>query len=410
MKQLIILSFLCLVVGFVSYSLGFRYESKELLSQTTPDRVETSSLLLSREGRLNESRRLLDKALKEQNLTQFCRSLNHGMWLGPTELQSTLAAIREMDNPHRWYYWLLVRWSDNDMLGAIDFTVAELQEEPNFDTYFYVLFAEFSERDPANAFRSWKEVRSKLNDSSQAQGALEPLFGEWWRQDLHGALTAISSIDERDNRRSAVWGLGDGLRFASDEQRSELLNAIMLFDEPADRSLGLETFSAAMGREHSFDSLTNWIDRQEFGSDDQVLVERAAATYPLERNPREATEWLMKRSSPKSRSRHLSLAIEAWAEQEPNAAGEWLGRIDMTPETDEAVRGYSSRIAVDDFGSALAWAGQITDEELRASHVRLLVRSSAREHPKEVRNAILNANLSDHLKETLLADSADLLD
>ncbi|MFT5191863.1 MAG: hypothetical protein ACI957_004908 [Verrucomicrobiales bacterium] len=89
------------------------------------------------------------------------------------------------------------------------------------------------------------------------------------------------------------------------------------------------------------------------------------AQRTIREDPSAALEWTDAISAPSSRHRVLSETFNSWARVDPVAASAHLAEMPISPERDQAINGFASRISKDDPSAAVVWADQIADTQLR---------------------------------------------
>ncbi len=75
-------------------------------------------------------------------------------------------------------------------------------------------------------------------------------------------------------------------------------------------------------------------------------------------------------TTPEERSQAYASTISSWAYNDPNAAGEWLGKQEQGPELDQARRQFANSVVQKDPESAMAWADAIADDQKRSDAVQ----------------------------------------
>ena len=99
-------------------------------------------------------------------------------------------------------------------------------------------------------------------------------------------------------------------------------------------------------------------------------LERAArrAAGPIN----EELTWLANLPGVEGQRHAIGERFEDYIREDFEAAGEWLASQPLGPAFDEAIQDYARSAAKDDVEAAVAWAGRISDEELRNSTLRKL--------------------------------------
>ena len=97
-------------------------------------------------------------------------------------------------------------------------------------------------------------------------------------------------------------------------------------------------------------------------------------------------------------------AMSAWTETDSIAASSWLSEQPLGPERDAAIAGFSESIQRFEPEAAAAWSNTISDPNRRADQLKQSVRTWANNDPEAALNWVINAELEPALQEQLARD------
>ena len=92
-------------------------------------------------------------------------------------------------------------------------------------------------------------------------------------------------------------------------------------------------------------------------------------------------DWISSLPEGSGRGDALSRQVRDWADSDANAAGEWLGGQQGSPDYDRAAGSFADKIVGKDPVSALAWAGTIQESGLRRRVEERLLRNWQKREP-----------------------------
>ena len=87
-----------------------------------------------------------------------------------------------------------------------------------------------------------------------------------------------------------------------------------------------------------------------------------------------ATYWVENLQEGAVKERAMAAVVSIWADDDPNAAGEWLNTFPVEESLDRAVNAFARRMVDSDPETAVAWAETIVDPEIRAHSLTRLAR------------------------------------
>ena len=83
----------------------------------------------------------------------------------------------------------------------------------------------------------------------------------------------------------------------------------------------------------------------------------------------------------------------SWSNQDPNAAGAWLGAQPQGPELDGARASFARNVASRDPESAMEWAKTVTDEQKRVQAVEQVFKTWRKKDAGAAESALNNSGL-----------------
>ena len=118
-----------------------------------------------------------------------------------------------------------------------------------------------------------------------------------------------------------------------------------------------------------------------------------------EASPTQALQWLQSLTGleQKQISSSFSKVIDAWAKQDPYAAGTWLGQNAAHPQYDTMATQYAQMVAGVDPKNALAWAQTVGDTDARSQSLMEVARVYLRQEPESAVPALLAAGFSQEM-------------
>jgi hypothetical protein len=86
--------------------------------------------------------------------------------------------------------------------------------------------------------------------------------------------------------------------------------------------------------------------------------------------PKATLEWMGKALTTDQQLRDIPKAVVQWADQDMNAATDWLDRQESSPVRDRAIASFATEASELDAEGAAVWAEEIQDKQLRAKTLR----------------------------------------
>lgn len=109
-------------------------------------------------------------------------------------------------------------------------------------------------------------------------------------------------------------------------------------------------------------------------------------------------EWVMTLPPGEARSRALAEVVNQWTEDDPTAAGTFLTRLPVSPETDSSRERYAFNVLRADPEGALAWANTISNDEQRNRAIENLIRGWMRRDADGARTYLAQSQLPPEMK------------
>jgi hypothetical protein len=176
----------------------------------------------------------------------------------------------------------------------------------------------------------------------------------------------ILTIGSRHADKYALRGMIDLLR-QENQAGVRLLDALNHIAHPSLLEEARKEVVRNLAGRGSIDAAEQWLSLQEIPRETLQSIEREMARIWAEKNPRDAVEWLLAKSAPAEGGHRLRDVIHLWAEWEPTNCAQWLReQLSHGAEVDQAVDMFARTVARKDPATALDWAAQISDPELRS--------------------------------------------
>lgn len=126
---------------------------------------------------------------------------------------------------------------------------------------------------------------------------------------------------------------------------------------------------------------------------------KAVVNAWFETEPESAAAWFLDQVSDEEMPAAIRDMTHRWLRRDPNAAGEFLSRIEQGEQTDPARAAFSQGIAAMDPESALIWAETITDDKMREGSLVNVYKQWHRRDPQAAEASLNGSGLS---KEQIL--------
>jgi hypothetical protein len=224
---------------------------------------------------------------------------------------------------------------------------------------------------------------------------LAPLFNTMASQDLDAALERLGTLEDGE-KMMAINGLTQAAVWDED-RRYTLLAATEDMEESSKRQFRQQLVSqwAMMDAEKALE----WVADVE---DDQRGHLLQAVSGPLMMtNPQKGAEVLLENAPEGDRPGVYAQIVSQWANQDANAAGEWLGQQPQSAELDQARMRFSQQVSSRDPESAMAWAGTIEDANIRFQAISNTYRRWSRTDAEAANAAIESVELSVEQRQQL---------
>ncbi len=316
----------------------------------------------------------------------------------PVAAARAVATIRGTQLQEAYLAAVFTSWGERDGEAAARWAVEELDGSQRADALYGVADG-WAETDPAAAGVWFLENTEGVVRTDAVWEVLEA----WGRRDPKEAAAWAGSLDA-PLRIEVLDGLADGwaavdpagaAEFAARLDGIELEGGVLgnIARQWVTRDAKAATiWAASLLREDQVEEVYD-----EIGGNWARLDPAAAARWATEQSdpgrarwalegvargwathdPRGAAEWLVGAGSsdPEARLEMTTEVMESWLDADPVAASAWLDRRDPSPETDVALRAFSTVVSALDPPAAMAWAGKISNEASRVAHLRELGRA-----------------------------------
>ncbi len=272
------------------------------------------------------------------------------------EALAGVAAVNDEAAQALIYKYLIGRWAESQPVEALVYVQETLPFQCRPGVFEGVLTA-WAGNDPESALAWFQKSRGSAPPPLR-ESLLATIFRGLGTRDLNGAVVQLGWVRTENERGQALRGLLDAVRTDEDRQ-SVLRSADTIEDEEARRQLRRAVVEQWAQADAS--AAAAFVESAEPEHERSALMDSLGLAW-LQTEPEEAADWWVEQAPG---SQTLIKIMNVWAHNDPNAAGEWLGRLPAGPESDPARMTFARQIAEIDPESALQWAETISDAGMR---------------------------------------------
>jgi RNA polymerase sigma factor (sigma-70 family) len=258
------------------------------------------------------------------------------------------------------YKYLIGRWAEAEPWQALRYVQETLPLQCRTGVFEGVLTA-WAGNDPESAL-AWFEKSRGSAPPPLRESLLATIFRGLGTRDLGAATAQLSWLRTENERGQALRGLLEAVR--TDDQRGLLLRkAESIEDEEARRQVRRAVVEHWVQQDAA--AAAAFVETAEPAHERVGLMDSLGLAW-LQTEPARAADWWVTHApGPQT----LIKIMNVWAHNDPNAAGEWLGRLPAGPESDPARMTFARQVSDLDPESALRWAETISEAALRESTI-----------------------------------------
>ncbi|HEX2747654.1 MAG TPA: hypothetical protein VHM91_06630 [Verrucomicrobiales bacterium] len=292
---------------------------------------------------------------------------------------------------------LLGKWAAVDGAAAMDYADKHTGETGAMASVLKGLIARvWTEKDP-EAVWQWYQQHGKGETGGNAADpvVLAPLFSRMAASDPGKAFSRLQEFDGAA-RAMALTGI---FQSASDpDQRRALLQMANSLPDESERIEARKTM-AGQWMMTSPDEATAWVKEQS--AQEQAALRESTGNMLMMSDPKKAAAFILEGATGEELPGRYGSVILKWATRDINAAGTWLREQPQGPQLDEARRMFVTVASQKDPGSAMAWAGTITDSFERAGAVTMAWQAWQKTDPAAADRALAGTNLTEEQKNAV---------
>jgi RNA polymerase sigma factor (sigma-70 family) len=273
---------------------------------------------------------------------------------------ATVAAVEDEGAQALIYKYLIGRWAESQPWEALRYVQETLPQQCRTGVFEGVLTA-WAGHDPESALAWFQKSRGSAPPPMR-ESLLATIFRGLGTRDLAAAAAQLGWVRTENERGQALRGLLEAVR--TDEQRGILLqSAEALADEEARRQVRRAVVEQWAQQDAA--AAAAFVERAEPAHERTRLMDSLGLAW-LQTDPARAADWWIAHApDPQT----LIKIMNVWAHNDPNAAGEWLGKQPAGPGSDSARMTFARQVSDLDPESALRWAETISEPAQRESTI-----------------------------------------
>lgn len=302
---------------------------------------------------------------------------------------------------------LLSRWAEKDATAAMSYADTKLKGQGMTANMAKMgIVSTWAQSDPEAVWKWYQD--NKGNDASGgmmggANMSLTGIFSSLVVKDPDKAFARLDQLEGLMEKQMAMAGMFQSSLF--DESTREKVLAKVQAIEDKDSRKQMQNGLASQWLMFDQENASKWIE--SLPEDQRSDVARSAGAALLMNDPKKGAEFMLRNATEADRPKAYSHIAAMWANQNPNAAGEWLGQQPQGPELDEARTVFAQTVASKDGESAIAWAKTITDPAQRVNSVQNVWKTWRKTDALAADAALQNAGLSAEKVQQLLQESGN---
>lgn len=330
------------------------------------------------------------------NPSTMFRALGPLMTLPASEIRAALAEVSAtVTDPQQramFQSLLLSRWAEEDPKAALEFAEKLVAGGGPIESQALMgVVSTWAKREPEAAW-NWYMKRRESGEAPLGgngfDGSLLAIFGATAAKDLDSALEKVSLLDDDNSRNMALMGIAFAAMDA--DKRNEILARSESLDPDTKQSLLQNVLSQWAQTEP--DAVMAWLRSQP--AEERAALTNRTSYALIGNNPEKAAAFLMEDATEQNSGQRYSAIVNAWANRDPIAAGEWLNRQPKSPAQDQARMNFANQVVRLDPEAAMEWAKSISDEGTRRDSVRNVYQQWRRRDADAADAALGNSGLA----------------
>lgn len=286
-------------------------------------------------------------------------------------LKALLAGLRELPGEMQLFYTDMI--SRRLVVQEPAETIAALLADGASTPFALMRVKDWASRDPGSAIAWFRDPDA----SEKRDPFLQYLVTGLAERGPAEALEFAASLPPEDRLPSIRIIASQPL---SARERREVLAVAAKLPGPQRISI-LQEVAASTLDQRGFRAAAAFVDSLDLEDADRGELALRVATGNLRDDPAGKGQWLLENSGSAQKGKNLAYFVSRWAEEDFNAAGEFLNSLDAgAPYHGRAVASYARKIAEKEPPTAVDWAGTITQEKLRADTLKQVYRAWAQKN------------------------------
>ncbi len=334
------------------------------------------------------------------------RAIGTLMELRPDEVQSAIAEVEHViDQPQHKQMMLsllLGRWAEESPREALAYAerIAESGGPASIGTTMSVL-GTWARKDPEASWQWYLEKRDSDEINVGPMGSdtyLQMIFGGMADRNLDRAIERLRELDDDQARRMASFGIANTAAMDPEKREAFLDKTATMEDD-----LRLNVRQSVIGQWAMMDTdgAMDWI--RGLPAEERAELANSSGYSFMWADPEKGAEFLLEDATEETLPQRYQTIISAWANRDPNAAGEWLNAQPASPAQDGARSSFAMQVARRDPESAMEWAKTVSDESRRFSAVHNVYLQWRKKDADAADSALANSNLPTEKIEQILA-------
>ena len=327
------------------------------------------------------------------------------------DLQEALKRTEEIKEPGSKMMLsmvLLSRWAEKDGPGALRYAEESLKDKgPMMQMAKMGVLSSWAQSDPDAA---WEHIQK--SDDVGADGPMGGrgmmmmgLFSSLAAQDPDKAFARLAELQDPQERQMALGGIAQSA--FDDTSRNRLMDEISKLPDANERK---EARAAILGQLAMMDPEKAMAATSALPAEERAEVSQRVGTSLMMSDPAVGANYLVENAAPHKKSEIYNQVISQWVGSDANAAGAWLGAQPPSQDLDQARASFATRVANRDPESAMAWAGQISDETQRTETMGQVFKGWQMKDPAAANSALTSSGLSQENIQSILTKQASETD
>ncbi len=326
------------------------------------------------------------------------------------DLLEALKMAEETANPQQKLLILtnlLSRWARTDPQAAMKYAEEKLSSQGTLIQMGKMgVVTTWAEQDPEAV---WAWYQKQGTEGAGGKGgimdrevALMAIFSSMTGRDLDSTFKKYAELATVEERQAAFTGIAQA---ASDESsRNRVMEELAKIKDTVEQKEAREVLLSQWALMEP-EKVAAYVEG--LTADERKASAGAVGQALMLSDPKMGAEFILKNGDSDQRAENYATIIQTWAQQDPNAAGLWLGKQPQGPELDEARSSFAGFVQERDPESAMEWAKTITGEIQRATLVFGVYESWKKTNATAAEAALARSGISAEMLE-LVRKSAEL--